>query len=182
MAKNSIGNFAIVVMLFITAVTHAFANDRDKILVGPRAGHATILSISDINSDNAIVTFRRDFEDSVESCVRNIAPDGGSIDSDRVARCIRADQASARIMRRRAFCSRNTVYTELGNYSLVNVEKSETALDGKPDKSARTDWKDHRNEQIIGNCSACGTPVILDTFRVLCPRAYRLWFEDYAPH
>ena len=46
-------------------------------------------------------------------------------------------------------------------------------------KSIRTDWNDHRNEKIVGNCSACRTPEIINTFELLCRAAYKAKFEGH---
>jgi len=45
----------------------------------------------------------------------------------------------------------------------------------------RTNWKNHRDDKIIGNCSGCNTPQLLDTYRILCPSWYRDAFDgqDY---
>jgi hypothetical protein len=80
-------------------------------------------------------------------------------------------------------CSKSTIYTEFGNYSMVNSEKeAESIIDGKPYRPNRTDWKDHRNEEIVGNCSGCGTPQLIDTFKILCPASFAAYFDGYTPY
>src|SRR5258707_15895830 len=92
-------------------------------------------------------------------------------------------EEKGRIYKRRALCFKSTIYTEFGNYSMINTEKeSETVIDGKPYRPIRTDWKNHRNEEIVGNCSGCNTPQMLDTFKVLCPASYAAYFAGYDPH
>jgi hypothetical protein len=159
---------------------------KDKILLGSHIGDATIVSIAGINSNKAIVRFRRELDDYVEDCVRNIGPDeNGSINSEKVAECVdqQAHEDSGHINTRRANCSHYTLYTEFGNFSMVNYEKEpETEIEGKPYRPIRTDWKDHRTEEIVGNCSACGTPQMLDTLRILCPAWYSKIFEGFDPY
>lgn len=158
----------------------------EKILLGSHIGSATILSISGVNTDSATVLARRELDDSIEMCAREARVDeNGSVDSQKIAECSRADLREARgtIYRRRALCSRHTIYTEFGNYSLVHYEKeAESNYQGKPYRPIRTDWKDHRTEKIVGNCGGCNTPQILNTFEILCPRVYRELFSGYDPY
>ena len=56
------------------------------------------------------------------------------------------------------------------------VEEQPVQTDNRQTRMIRTDWKNHRNEALIGNCSACGTPVVIETFRVLCPRQFQSLF------
>ncbi|WP_316177900.1 MULTISPECIES: hypothetical protein [unclassified Bradyrhizobium] len=148
-----------------------------KILLSSHRGDATILTLSDVDSDSAAVTFRIELDDAIESCLREPPPD--DIKPAEVARCAKQVMGlnAGKQLKRRAMCSKNTVYTEFGNYSLVGTGEPEPGEAGK--KMIRTDWKDHRNEQIIGNCSGCKTPEIVNTFAVLCPAAYKAKFEGY---
>jgi hypothetical protein len=59
---------------------------------------------------------------------------------------------------------------------------AESIIDGKPYRPNRTDWKDHRNEEIVGNCSGCGTPQLIDTFKILCPASFAAYFDGYTPY
>jgi len=154
-----------------------------KILLSSHVGSATVISLTGVNSEHARVTFRRELDDAIEDCARNMGlGQNDDVDASKVSRCAVKELAEqkGRIDKRSANCPRNTIYTEFGNYSLVNWEKEpESSIEGKPYRPMRTDWKDHRNEQIIGNCSGCGTPQIMDTFQILCPRTYHNLFDGY---
>jgi hypothetical protein len=180
---NCIG--LILAVLFATFSYVAPALAGDKILLGPHIGSATIVSISGVNSDRAAVSFRREIDDLVETCARET---GNRDDDDypsKVAECVKAEvrQARSHIYTRRALCSRHTIYTEFGNFSLVKWEKEEEFVSqGKRYRPIRTDWKDHKTETIVGNCSACNTPQMIDTFKVLCPTWYDKLFDGYSPY
>ncbi|WP_315779140.1 MULTISPECIES: hypothetical protein [unclassified Bradyrhizobium] len=148
-----------------------------KILLSSHRGDATILTRTDPDSDSAAVTFRIELDDAIESCLREPPPD--DIKPAEVARCAKQmmDINAGKQLKRRAMCSKNTVYTEFGNYSLVGTGEPERSGEGKT--MIRTDWKDHRNEKIIGNCTACRTLEIINTFEVLCPAAYKAKFEGH---
>lgn len=138
-----------------------------KILLGPHSGDATIVAIDGINSDKAVVKFRRELDDEVEDCVRE---GGDGADSQAVARCVKEGMAreAGHVYIRRAYCSRLTLYPEFGNYSMVNHERETSSTqDSKPYRPVRTDWKDHRTDEIVGNCSACNTPQLISTLKVL---------------
>jgi hypothetical protein len=166
----------------VFVAVYASAQAAEKILLGPHIGHATIISITGLNSDNAIIRFRREPDDEAETCVRE-HPEAPSTE---IAACVKSALAGGppRLLTRRAFCSRSTLYTEFGNYSMVNTEKEKetTTIDGKPYRPVRTDWMDHRTNALIGNCSACNTPVLIDTFKVLCPVFYSQLFVDGDPY
>lgn len=152
-----------------------------KILFSVRAGDGTIISIRGINSDRAEMEFRRERDDLEEDCTRNRP----AAAAPAIARCVDAAMRAlqGRIYKRRAFCSRNTVYTEFGNFSAVNWEREPSIRMGERSVvPIRTDWKNHRTEQIIGNCSACGTPVLIATFRALCPQQFEAQFRGGEPY
>ncbi|MGC2780883.1 MAG: hypothetical protein WA418_35140 [Bradyrhizobium sp.] len=148
-----------------------------KILVSSHRGDATILTLSDVDSDTAAVTFRIELDDAIESCLREPPPD--DIKPADVARCAKQvmDLDAGKQTKRRAMCSmcsKNTVYTEFGNFSLVGTGEPESS-EGK--KMIRTGWKDHRNDQIVGNSTASRTDAMLSTFRILCPSVYKAKFD-----
>ena len=160
---------ALAALLCLAAVP---ACATDKILLGPHSGDATIVELQGVNSDKAQVRFRRELDDEIEACTR----EGGDEASPKsIASCAKAGMAqqAGHVYTRRAFCSRLTLYTEFGNFSMVNHER-ETAstFEGKPYRPMRTDWKDHKSGKIAGNCSACNTPQMLSTLKVLCPVFY----------
>lgn len=160
--------------------THAVAGG--KILFGPHSGDATVVAITGVNSDRAEVNFLRELDDEIEDCVRE---GGKPADSQAVARCVKQGMAreAGHVYRRRAFCSRLTLYTEFGNYSMVNHERETGSTEnGKPYRPVRTDWKDHRTDQIVGNCNACNTPQLLSTLKVLCPVKYDEMFAGSDPY
>jgi hypothetical protein len=148
-----------------------------KILLSSHRGDATILTLSDIDSDTAAVTFRIELDDAIESCLREPPPE--DIKPTEVARCAKQvlDLNAGKQIKRRAMCSKNTVYTEFGNFSLVGTGEPESSGEGR--KMIRTDWKDHRNEQIVGNSTASRTDALLKTFEILCPSAYKTKFDGY---
>ncbi|WP_257165020.1 hypothetical protein [Bradyrhizobium sp. SRS-191] len=152
-----------------------------KILLSSHRGDATILTLSDPDSDKAEVSFRIELDDAIERCLREPPPD--DINPAEVARCAKQvmDLNDGKPSKRRAMCSKNTVYTEFGNYSLVGTGEPQSNGEGNK-KSIRTDWKDHRNDKIVGNCSACRTPEIINTFEVLCPAAYKAKFDGFAAY
>jgi len=171
-------------LLFAATASALFcgsARASEKILLGPHIGDATIIGISGTNSDKAIVKFRRELDDEIEDCTR----EGDPSDSKTVAQCVKDGlaQEAGHIYTRRAFCSRLTLYTEFGNFSMVNHEKeAASVIDGKSYRPMRTDWKDHRTGEIVGNCSACNTPQMLSTLKVLCPVFYNQLFNGYDPY
>ncbi len=150
-----------------------------KILLGPHLGDATIVSLERVNSDRAVVTFRRELDDEIEMCARE-HPD---YNPSQLAACANAGMRHRPTLVRRGYCSGNTLYTEFGSYSLVGHERETASNFGeKLYRPIRTDWKDHRTEQVVGNCSACNTPQLLSTFRVLCPKRYDELFAEGDPH
>jgi len=174
-----------IILSFLVAITmvqeDAFA-DNGKILIGSHIGGATILRTEGINSDKAKVWFRRELEDEIETCQREKGEDAGPAE---VARCAAAGLKHTRgaVQTRRAFCSRSTIYTEFGNFSMINTEKEpEVVIGGKRSQPVRTDWKDHRSGKIVGNCGGCNTPQILDTFKILCPTFYDAMFRGLEPY
>jgi hypothetical protein len=84
---------------------------------------------------------------------------------------------------RRAVCPRNTLYTEFGNYSLIDYVREEDQKTGDQTwRPVRTNWKNHRDDKIIGNCGGCNTPQLLDTYHVLCPSWYKDAFDGRDPY
>ena len=138
-----------------------------KIMVSSHIGDATIVSLTGVNSDRAAVTFRRELDDEVETCVRE-----GQAASEAACAKMAKKSLDHRTATRRAYCSRATLYTEFGNYSMVAHELEVSTYDGKTSRMVRTDWKDHGTEKLIGNCGGCNTPQLIDTFRILCPKLY----------
>lgn len=157
-----------------------------KISVGAHAGDATVLKLERPDTDNVVAYFRRELDDLVEDCTRNIPPDeNGVVDSQKVASCVKdaSRRENGHVYKRRARCSIATIYTEFGNFTMVHTEKeTESNSEGKKYKPIRTDWKDHRTEQLAGNCSGCNTPQMLSTFQVLCPAAYKSYFDGLDPY
>ena len=122
------------------------------------------------------MTFRIELDDAIESCLREPPPD--DIKPAEVARCAKQVMAlnAGKQLKRRAMCSKNTVYMEFGNYSLVGTGEPESS-EGK--KIIRTDWKDHRTEQIVGSSTFSRMDAMLKAFEVLCPAAYKAKFDGY---
>jgi hypothetical protein len=174
--------FLVTSALLIAAAAPASA---EKINVGEHLGDATIVSIAAVDSDRAWVSFRRELDDSMEYCARNLAlGEEGGADQNKVNQCAKDEQNSenGKTYERSAICSKKTVETEFGDFSLVKWEKEEPiTYDGKKHRPIRTDWK-NKNGEIVGNCSACNTSQIIDTFRVLCPASYRKLFDGYEPY
>jgi len=165
----------------IASIALVSARASEKILLGPHIGDATIISITGVNSDRAVVRFRREPDDEAETCAREHSEAAPTEIAFCVKKALQAGRAS--VYTRRAFCSRSTLYTEFGNYSMVNSEKEEESIiDGKPYRPIRTDWMDHRTGKIVGNCSACNTPQLIDTFKILCPVFYSQQFEGLEPY
>jgi len=167
-------------------VAHAEETRRGKILLGSHIGDATIISLSGVDTGNAVVQFQRKLDDLIEDCTRNMGADeDGNVDSVKVADCATQGlkRQGNRISVRRAVCPRNTLYTEFGNYTLIDwVKEPDQETDGHTWRPARTNWKDHRNDQIIGNCGGCNTPQLIDTYRILCPSWYRDAFGGRDPY
>lgn len=148
-----------------------------KILLGAHIGDATVVTLEHTNTENATVMFRRELADLVEDCNRNATPrDNDLADAREVVTCVRQklQNNTEQLTRRRARCGINTIYTEFGNYTLVATHAIEQK-DGPP--LIQTDWKNHRDEKLAGNCSACRTPEMISTFKVLCPIAYKAKFD-----
>jgi hypothetical protein len=87
------------------------------------------------------------------------------------------------VLTQHAVCPRSTLYTEFGNYSLIDYVKEEDQKMGDHTwRPVRTNWKNHRDDKIIRNCSGCNTPQLLDTYRILCPSWYKDAFEGRDPY
>lgn len=149
-----------------------------KILLGPHIGDATIVSLTGVDSDKAVAVFRRERDDIEEDCSRNL----GERVSE-VPRCVEKGLRdwAGKLWTRRAWCSRSTIYTEFGNFSMVNVQPEGPSGNGSK-RLARTDWKNHRTERLAGNCSACNTPQMIDTFAKLCPSWADRLFSGLEPY
>ena len=172
--------------LFLGSLAYGEELPTGKILLGSHTGTATIVSLSGVDTGQAVVKFQRKLDDLIEDCSRNMAPnDEGTINSTKVADCATfgLKQEHGKIGTRRALCPRNTLYTEFGNYSLIDwVKEPDQEFDGHVSHPVRTNWKDHRNDQIIGNCGGCNTPQLIDTYRILCPSWYRDAFGGRDPY
>ncbi len=172
---------ALAAVILMLAVRPGWA-DPGKILFSPHSGDATIVDVRGVNSDRAIVRFRRELDDEIEDCTRE---SGEGASPRQIANCARNGLAAlgGRVFTRRAYCSASTLYTEFGNYSMVNhVSEPDAMVEGRVYRSVRTDWKDHVSGEIVGNCNACNTPQLIDTFKVLCPLFYESLFEGREPY
>jgi hypothetical protein len=158
----------------------------DKILLSSHIGNATILSLTGVDTGQAVVKFTRKLDDLIEDCTREFGTNGdGTVDSAKVADCASQGQKQehGRVWTRRAVCPRITLYTEFGNYSLIDwVKEPDQEAHGRKWRPVRTNWKDHRNDQIIGNCGGCNTPQLIDTYRILCPASYKEAFDGRDPY
>jgi hypothetical protein len=158
----------------------------DKILLGTHIGSATITSLTGVDTGQAMVRFQRKLDDVVEDCSRNIgANEDGTVPSEKVANCAKASLAEweKKVLTRRAVCPRSTLYTEFGNYSLIGYVREEDQNMGDHTwRPVRTNWKNHRDDTIIGNCGGCNTPQLLDTYRILCPSWYKDAFDGRDPY
>jgi hypothetical protein len=77
---------------------------------------------------------------------------------------------------------RSTLYTEFGNYSPIDyVREEEQKMGYHTWRPVCTNWKNHQDDEIIGNCSGCNTPQLLETYRILCPSWYKDAFEGRDP-
>ncbi len=149
----------------------------DKILISPAQGFATVVSVTGQDSDRANVVFRRATDDARDFCERDHFGQETAIQS-----CVMRSmqEQAARTRTRRAFCSRHTIYTEFGNFSMVGLNQERFTSNGVT--YVRTDWKSHRDDRLIGNCNGCGTVQILETFRLLCPREFGSLFPGVEPY
>ena len=172
MGKASFQIFlAVMFVLIITDRSIA----AEKILLGPHIGDATIIRVIGADTKRAKVTFRRSIGDITETCARERG------DSDEVATCVEESIADMKpIYERRGNCQTRTLYTEFGDFSMVNFEfETSSELNYKP---VRTDWKDHKTGEIVGNCGGCNTPQLVDTLRVLCPSLFKRLFVGANPY
>lgn len=169
-----------------TGIGHAEESQTGKILLGSHIGSATIISLSGVDTGHAVVKFQRKLDDTIEDCARSFGTDeNGNFDSEKVAGCAtkKMQTEAGKIYTRRAVCPRNTLYTEFGNYSLIDwIKEKDEATDGRTWRPVRTNWKDHKDDQIIGNCGGCNTPQLIDTYRILCPSWYRDAFGGRDPY
>ena len=158
---------------------------KGKILLGTHIGDATVLSLTGVNTGQAVVKFQRKPDDVVEDCARNIGNEDGTVPPEKVANCTKAGVAEwgSKVLTRRAVCPRSTLYTEFGNFSLIDyVREADQKMDDHTWRPVRTNWKNHRNDKIIGNCAGCNTPQLLDTYRILCPSWYKDAFDGRDPY
>jgi len=176
----------VVLLMLGIAPTQAKDSAPNKILLGGHIGSATIISLSGVNSGEAIVRFQRKLDDMIEDCARSFGTDdNGDFDSGKIADCAAREMQpeASKIYTRRAVCPRNTLYTEFGNYSLIGwVKEPDQEVGGHTWRPVRTNWKDHRNGQIIDNCGGCNTPQLVDTYRILCPSWYKDAFGGHDPY
>ena len=104
-----------------------------KILLGTHIGDATILSLTGVDTGQAVVKFQRKLDDVVEDCARNIGTsEDGTVQSGKVANCAKAGftEWGRKVLTRRAVCPRSTLYTEFGNYSLIDYVREEDQKTG----------------------------------------------------
>lgn len=151
----------------------------EKIFVSSDLGDATVIQLVNPDGEKAQASFQREQDDVVDFCVRQTKKAQASTE---VQRCTaNASRDAEKVMTRRAFCSRLTIYTEFGNFSMVNHEiVAGRFISGKP--AVRTDWKNHVTAEIVRNCQTCRTPEMLDTLRVLCPITYDNMFHGVNPY
>jgi hypothetical protein len=173
--------FLAAVLAALLVATGAFAGEQpktEKILISDHIGDATIVMISGVDTGRAVVTFKREIDDIVEDCARNdYKNEDGDISSDEVVKCTREGlkASGGEALIRRANCLRATLSMEFGNFSLIDYVKEEHGL-------VRTNWKNHKDNKMNENCSGCGTPELLDTYRVLCPSRYKAAFDGLHPY
>jgi len=86
-----------------------------------------------------------------------------------------AQQVFKDVRTRRANCGRSTLFMEFGNYTLIDYDQKENG-------SVRTNWKSHKDNTIIDHCTPCGTSLLVDTYRVLCPSRYKAAFDGLQPY
>jgi hypothetical protein len=181
MRLSSQGLIWAAVLAALLIATEAFAGGRqktNKILLGAHIGHATIIMINGVDTDRAEVKFKRELDDVIEECMRSIGTDGdGSVPSDKVAKCTKEDlkEWGDKVVTRRADCPRPTLYMEKGDYSLIDYVREQHEF-------VRTNWRNHQDNTMVGNCSACRTPELVDTYRILCPSRYKEAFDGWKPY
>jgi hypothetical protein len=172
---------AAVLATLLIATTEAFVGrppKTNKILPGAHIGYATIIMISSVDTDQAEVKFKREFDDVIEECMRSIGTDEQhSLPSDEVAKCTKEDlrEWGDTVVTRRADCARPTLFMEDGNYSLIDYVREEHDF-------VRTNWKNQQDDTMVGNCSACRTPELVATYRILCPSRYKEAFDGWEPY
>ena len=158
------------------------AASAEKILVLPSTGNATVVSLTGADTAKAAVTFRQEREDVVAACfdrdelhTRNDPAAREKLKAD----CAAKETAPTPTATRKADCARLTVFMEPGYQYEGGVF---TLIKQRPENGyVRTTWKSARTKRIVSNCASCGTPEINDTFRVLCPKAYREKFGGLEP-
>lgn len=167
----------LLTIAFLLGCLPAFAEqDAGKILVSPHSGSATILSLVGVDSDRAVVRFRWELDDYIEACSREQSEGTPR----QIAACAKEYAAidGEKIIARKAFCGRLTVYTEFGNFSMINHHRSTVDYDGKSHCIVQGDWKDHITDQIVEPSSATNTSGINETLRILCPEQYYKIFQN----
>jgi hypothetical protein len=151
----------------------------DKILLSDHRGNATIIMISGVDTGRAVATFKREIDDIVEDCVRTAGNknEADEVSSDEVVKCAKESFKawSKDVRTRRANCGRSTLFMEFGNYTLIDYDEKENG-------SVRTNWKSHKDNTIIDHCTPCGTSLLVDTYRVLCPSRYKAAFDGLQPY
>ncbi len=71
-------------------------------------------------------------------------------------------------IKRRAWCERDTLYTEFGAYSLI-LDKTRT-IAGPAPINIWLAWKQHKNEKLVAPSEQGRLGALLSTFRALCPQ------------
>lgn len=162
------------------------ATAAEKILVGPSTGKATIVSLTGVDTATAAVAFKQEREDIAAACFERdeiharYAADPAAAREKLKADCAaKSAPADAPPVTRKADCPRLTVQMEPDYRYLGGVFTLAKAA--KENDGVRTTWKSTRARKTVDNCLTCGTPEINDTFRVLCPQAYKSKFGGLEP-
>jgi hypothetical protein len=140
-----------------------------KIVTSAHSGYGTILSLNGLNTEHSTMSYTRVIEDSEETCSRemNLIDENHKIRrTPKFNQCVHEDPSIGVAFVRRANCIANIVILEnRPPNQLVKFDVKAGYIE--------TDWLDLKTNELTGDCSACGGPEKLDTFKNLCPAKYR---------
>lgn len=141
---------------------------------GPYTGYATIVSVDGADTRKAVVRFRSEQADLVKECVafriRMKSDDSPKKLEESCSEKAQKNPDASVEKTRSADCARLTVRMEW--------DKRHGDVFALKKEAERLSWKNLRTGAFTGRCPTCDNNALDDTFRLLCPKAYRKRASD----